>query len=152
MKRNHVFMLLVAAFITVIFTGCSGMFNNPTVYTESDVVGLWQLDGTQEFIRFTLEKGQGELMESTLAAYKDYYVGCEWDEADDVYESSLLYLGNGYFFWKIVTDEMTQIALMDNHGADIPVLYTINSITNGTMTLTTKSGKTLRYTKMVETK
>ncbi len=84
-------------------------------YSESDIIGTWQETGTEAFMCFTTEQDK-------TAEYK---YGYEWDEAQDIFPADLVKYGNGWFKWKIVKADLTQIHLMDNGGAEIPKVYNI---------------------------
>ena len=95
-------------------TSCFGPSEVPT-FAENDLLGLWQETGTEAYVRFTSEKDDtGE-----------YKYGREWDESEDIFESDLLPYGNGWFKYKLVKSDLTEIHLMDNGGAEVPKVYVV---------------------------
>ena len=83
MKRR-ITILGILAVIALAMTSCFNHDNTPT-FAERDLLGLWQEDGTEAFVRFTTEQDEtGE-----------YKYGREWDESEDIFESNLLPYGNG---------------------------------------------------------
>ena len=105
-----------------VVASCS-LGTEPT-FQESDLLGLWQEDGTEAFVRFTSEK-------DSTGVYK---FGYEWDEGDGVFESDRTNIdskyGNGWFKWQLVKADLTEIHLMENGGADIPKVYTVRKLTD----------------------
>ena len=101
-----------------VVASCS-LGTEPT-FQESDLLGLWQEDGTEAFVRFTADK-------DSTGVYK---YGCEWNEGEGVSESDLTKYGNGWFKWKLVKADLTEIHLMENGGADIPKVYTVRKLTD----------------------
>lgn len=91
-----------------------------TSFEEANLLGLWQESGTEAFVRFTAEK------DST----GQYKYGREWDESDGVVESDLVPYGNGWFKYKLLKADLTEIHLMDNGGAEIPKVYTVEKLTD----------------------
>ena len=89
-------------------------------FQENDLLGLWQEDGTEAFVGFCSEKDSTGM----------YKYGCEWDEGDGVFESNLTKYGNGWFKWKLVKADLTEIHLMENGGADIRKVYTVIKLTD----------------------
>ena len=89
-------------------------------FQENDLLGLWQEDGKEAFVRFTADK-------DSTGVYK---YGCEWNEGEGVSESDLTKYGNGWFKWKLVKADLTEIHLMENGGADIPKVYTVRKLTD----------------------
>lgn len=89
-------------------------------FQENDLLGLWQEDDKEAFVRFTSEK-------DSTGVYK---YGCEWDEGDGVFESDLTKYGNGWFKWKLVKADLTEIHLMENGGAELPKVYTVTKLTD----------------------
>ena len=89
-------------------------------FQENDLLGLWQEDGKEAFVLFTAEK-------DSTGVYK---YGCEWNEGEGVSESDLTKYGNGWFKWKLVKADLTEIHLMENGGADIPKVYTVRKLTD----------------------
>ena len=118
MKKSILRVALVAM-VGALVASCS-LFTGPTSFQESDLIGLWQEDGTEAFVRFTAEK-------DSTGVYK---YGCEWNEGEGVSESDLTKYGNGWFKWKLVKADLTEIRLMENGGADIPKVYTVRKLTD----------------------
>lgn len=106
------------ALITLAMSSCKKEAD--TSFEEVNLLGLWQENGTQLFVRFTAEK-------DTTGQYK---YGCEWNEAEDVTESDLIPYGNGWFKYKLQKTDLTEIHLMDNGGAEIPKVYTVEKLTD----------------------
>ncbi len=101
-----------------VVASCS-LGTEPT-FQENDLLGLWQEDGKGAFVRFTADK-------DSTGVYK---YGCEWNEGEGVSESDLTKYGNGWFKWKLVKADLTEIHLMENGGADIPKVYTVRKLTD----------------------
>lgn len=131
-------------------TVCSCNPNKPTFYLQ-DLQGLWQENNTEHFVRFTTEQSDEA----------GYLYGREWDEAEDIYEQDLLdYLtkygihGNGWFKYLFETNDqqLTEIHLMDNGGAEIPKIYIVTKLTSTTLEYYEKDHKSISFSfqKMVE--
>ena len=129
------------------------MFNKTTPsYSLSDLQGLWQRNNTQEFVRFTTEQSDET----------GYFLGCEWDEAEDVTEqdridarNKLGYPGNGWFKYQFKsTGDLTEIHLMDNGGAEIPKIYVVSKLTDTDLVYYEKEYPSIKFnfTKVVTTK
>ena len=113
--------LSILAVIIIAMTSCFNTSEEPT-FVEADLLGLWQEKGTEVYVRFTNEKDNtGE-----------YKYGREWDESEDTFESDLLPYGNGWFKYKLVKSDLTEIHLMDNGGAELPKVYVVTNLTDGT--------------------
>ena len=118
MKKNSL-VLGILVFVAVVMTSCFGPSNEPS-FVEADLLGLWQEEGTEAYVRFTSEADEtGE-----------YKYGREWDEGDDMSEGDLTPYGNGWFKYKLVKSDLTEIHLMDNGGADIPKVYVVVKLTD----------------------
>lgn len=117
MKKSILHTALVAM-VGALVASCS-LGTEPT-FQENDLIGLWQEDGTEAFVRFTAEK-------DSTGVYK---YGCEWDEGDGVFESDLTKYGNGWFKWQLVKADLTEIHLMENGGAESPKVYTVSKLTD----------------------
>ena len=119
MKKNSL-VLGILVLVAVVMTSCFGPSNEPS-FVEADLLGLWLEEGTEAYVRFTSEADEtGE-----------YKYGREWDEGDDVLEGDLTPYGNGWFKYKLVKSDLTEIHLMDNGGADIPKVYQVVKLTAG---------------------
>ena len=124
-------------------TSCFGP-NPPEVikFKEADLLGLWQETGTEAYVRFTSERDDtGE-----------YKYGREWDESEDIFESDLLPYGNGWFKYKLVQSDLTEIHLMDNGGAEVPKVYVVTKLTAGDLEYKDNYGTTHIFEKVLEVK
>ena len=132
---------LVVGFLVVVaiaMTSCFGPSNEPD-FVEADLLGLWQETGTEAYVRFTAEQDEtGE-----------YKFGCEWNEAEEVYEDDLVFLGNGWFKYKLVKSDLTEIHLMDNGGASIPKVYVVQKLTDTELEYRDEFKKTYYFQKVV---
>ena len=144
--------ILFLTFVAVALASCD-MFNKTTPsYSLSDLQGLWQRNNTQEFVRFTTEQSDET----------GYFLGCEWDEAEDVTEqdridarNELGHPGNGWFKYQFKsTGDLTEIHLMDNGGAEIPKIYVVSKLTDTDLVYYEKDYPSIKfnYTKVVTTK
>ena len=116
--RKSILRIALVAMVGAVVASCS-LGTEPT-FQENDLLGLWQEDGTEAFVRFSSEK-------DSTGVYK---YGCEWNEGEGVFESDLTMYGNGWFKWKLVKADLTEIHLMENGGADIPKVYTVIKLTD----------------------
>ena len=116
--RKSILRIALVAMVGAVVASCS-LGTEPT-FQENDLLGLWQEDGKGAFVRFTAEK-------DSTGVYK---YGCEWNEEESVSESDLTKYGNGWFKWKLVKADLTEIHLMENGGADIPKVYTVKKLTD----------------------
>ena len=116
--RKSILRIALVAMVGAVVASCS-LGTEPT-FQENDLLGLWQEDGKGAFVRFTAEK-------DSTGVYK---YGCEWNEEEGVSESDLTKYGNGWFKWKLVKADLTEIHLMENGGADIPKVYTVKKLTD----------------------
>lgn len=137
MKKNSL-VLGILVLVAVVMTSCFGPSNEPS-FVEADLLGLWQEEGTEAYVRFTSEADEtGE-----------YKYGREWDEGDDVSEGDLTPYGNGWFKYKLVKSDLTEIHLMDNGGADIPKVYQVVKLTAGELEYRDEFKKTYYFQKVV---
>ena len=133
--------LSILAVIIIAMTSCFNTSEEPT-FVEADLLGLWQEKGTEVYVRFTNEKDNtGE-----------YKYGREWDESEDVFESDLLPYGNGWFKYKLVKSDLTEIHLMDNGGAELPKVYVVTKLTAGDLEYKDNFGTTHVFEKVLEVK
>jgi hypothetical protein len=133
--------LSILAVIIIAMTSCFNTSEEPT-FVEADLLGLWQEKGTEVYVRFTNEKDNtGE-----------YKYGREWDESEDVFESDLLPYGNGWFKYKLVKSDLTEIHLMDNGGAELPKVYVVTKLTAGNLEYKDNFGTTHVFEKVLEVK
>ena len=124
MKKRIVF-LSVLAVIALTMTSC---WNVPEeVFDEANLLGKWIKDDATgldsvpvEFVRFTDE----------LDPTREYKYGRQWNVSEDIYEEDLVPYGNGWFKYKLVKSDLTEIHLMDNGGADVPKIYTVLQLTD----------------------
>ena len=138
MKKNILRIALVAL-VGVVMTACVGT-EAPT-FSQSDLLGLWQENDTKHYVRFTTEQADSA-----------YMYAREWDEAEDVMEGDLKPYGNGWFKWKLVQTDLTEIHLMDNGGAEIPKIFTVTKLTNSELQYKDDYKKTHSYQKVVSVK
>lgn len=134
-KRTILFGVL--AIVAMVMISCQS--DKPT-FQEADLLGLWQENGQEAFVRFTAEK------DST----GEYKYGREWDESDEMSESDLKPYGNGWFKYKLVKSDLTEIHLMDNGGADISKVYTVLNLTEDALEYKDDRGVTTTFAKVVE--
>jgi hypothetical protein len=133
--------LSILAVIIIAMTSCFNTSEEPT-FVEADLLGLWQEKGTEVYVRFTNEKDNtGE-----------YKYGREWDESEDIFESDLLPYGNGWFKYKLVKSDLTEIHLMDNGGAELPKVYVVTKLTAGNLEYKDNFGTTHVFEKVLEVK
>ena len=116
--KKSILRIALVAMVGALVASCS-LGTEPT-FQANDLLGLWQEDGTKAFVRFTAEK-------DSTGVYK---YGCEWNEGEDVSESDLTKYGNGWFKWKLVKADLTEIHLMENGGAEMPKVYTVSKLTD----------------------
>ena len=116
--RKSILRIALVAMVGALVASCS-LGTEPT-FQENDLLGLWQEGGKGAFVRFTAGK-------DSTGVYK---YGCEWNEGEGVSESDLTKYGNGWFKWKLVKADLTEIHLMENGGADIPKVYTVRKLTD----------------------
>lgn len=129
----------ILTIIVIAMTSCFNTSEEPT-FVEADLLGLWQEKGTEACVRFTNEKDDtGE-----------YKYGREWDESEDIFESDLLPYGNGWFKYKLVKSDLTEIHLMDNGGAEIPKIYVVTKLTDTALQYKDDFGTTHSFDKVVE--
>ena len=139
---NHKsFLISTLLFVIAVMTSCFGPSEEPT-FVENDLLGLWQEKGTEEYVRFTSEKDDAG----------EYKYGREWDESEDIFESDLKPYGNGWFKYKLVKSDLTEIHLMDNGGAEIPKVYIVTKLTAGDLEYKDDFGTTHVFEKVVEAK
>ena len=120
-------------------TSCFGSSEEPT-FAENDLLGLWQETGTEAYVRFTSEQDEAG----------EYKYGREWDESEDIFESDLLPYGNGWFKYKLVQSDLTEIHLMDNGGAEVPKIYVVTKLTDTALQYKDDFGTTHSFDKVVE--
>ena len=137
--KTRTILFSTLACIMIAMTSCFGSSEEPT-FVENDLLGLWQETGTEAYVRFTSEKDNtGE-----------YKYGREWDESEDIFESDLLPYGNGWFKYKLVQSDLTEIHLMDNGGAEVPKVYVVTKLTDTELQYKDNFGTTHSFEKVVE--
>ena len=137
--KTRIILFSTLACIAIAMTSCYGSSEEPT-FIENDLLGLWQEKGTEAYVRFTSEQDEtGE-----------YKYGREWDESEDIFESDLLPYGNGWFKYKLVKSNLTEIHLMDNGGAEIPKIYVVTKLTDTELQYKDNFGTTHSFDKVVE--
>ena len=137
---NHKsFLISTLLFVAAVMTSCFGPNEEPT-FVENDLLGLWQEKGTEAYVRFTSEKDDAG----------EYKYGREWDESEDIFESDLKPYGNGWFKYKLVKSDLTEIHLMDNGGAEIPKVYIVTKLTAGDLEYKDNIGTTHVFEKVIE--
>lgn len=137
--KNNSLVIGILAMIAVTMTSCWYVPAPEVVFNEADLLGLWQEEGAEAYVRFTSEQDEtGE-----------YKYGREWDESEDVYEEDLQQYGNGWFKYKLVKSDLTEIHLMDNGGADIPKVYVVVKLTDAELEYRDEYKITHRFVKVV---
>ncbi len=125
MKRLFPILATICLFAGI-FTSCSPALE----FDEIDLFGKWKTESEVA--------PESDFQYCVFLSDKDdtgeYYLGKMWDEGDDVKESDLTYLGNGWFKWKLTGDELMEIHLMENGGAEVPKYYTITVLSETTLT------------------
>ena len=115
MKKSTI-LFGVVAIVAMMMTSCQ--MEKPS-FQEADLLGLWQENGQEAFVRFTTEADPtGE-----------YKYGREWNEGEGIFESDLKQYGNGWFKYKLVQNDLREIHLMDNSSAEIPKVYIVLQLT-----------------------
>ena len=142
MKQRIV--LSVLAVVAIAMTACFGPGPNPeeVEFKQADLLGLWQEQNTEVFVRFTNEADESG----------EYHYGREWDESEDVFESDLKPYGNGWFKYKLKQSDLTEIHLMDNGGAELPKVYVVTKLTAGNLEYKDNFGTTHVFEKVLEVK
>lgn len=136
MKKRTI-LLGVLAIVAMVMISCQ--VDKPT-FQEADLLGLWQENGQEAFVRFTAEK------DST----GEYKYGREWDESDEMSESDLKPYGNGWFKYKLVKSDLTEIHLMDNGAAELPEKYVVIGLTDTDLQYEDDRGVSHSFDKVVE--
>ena len=139
MTRKLIFSI-VLAMVAIAMTSCFGPNSEEPTFKPADLLGLWQEDGTEAFVRFTDEADESG----------EYNYGRQWDEGEDILESDLKPYGNGWFKYKLVQSDLTEIHLMDNGGADIPKVYVIVKLTDTELQYKDEFGAITKFEKIIE--
>ena len=128
--------------VAIAMTSCFGPNNEEPTFNEADLLGLWIEEGTEAFVRFTAEQDETS----------EYKYGRQWDESEDIFESDLKPYGNGWFKYKLVKSDLTEIHLMDNGGAELPKVYVVTKLTAGNLEYKDNFGTTHVFEKVLEVK
>ncbi|MBO5618478.1 MAG: hypothetical protein J5902_00660 [Paludibacteraceae bacterium] len=154
MKKSFKFILI--ALVGIVLASCN-MINNSPSFQLSDLQGLWQENGTQQYVRFTTEQS-----DETGYLYGREWNDAEWDDPDMTYEEYLIWNrdklghpGNGWFKYLFeTTGNLTVIHLMDNGGAEIPKVYVVSKLTDTDLVYYEKEYPSIKFnfTKVVTTK
>lgn len=153
MKTSRIFSWALVAAVVGAMSSCTGLSfggddSNDPSFRQSDLIGLWQRNETNEFVRFTDEQSDEE----------KYFYGREWDEGEDVHEEDLftryqvdtlwnideqtqdtlgftldstLLHGLGWFKYQLeAKGDLHELHLMDNKGAEIPKEYVVAVLTD----------------------
>lgn len=131
---------IVLAMVAIAMTSCFGPNSEEPTFKPADLLGLWQEEGTEAFVRFTDEADESG----------EYSYGRQWDEGEDILESDLKPYGNGWFKYKLVQSDLTEIHLMDNGGADIPKVYVIVKLTDTELQYKDEFGAITKFEKIIE--
>ncbi len=119
-------MFYLAAICITVMLAATGCSESEVTFSKEMLVGTWQKNGTQAFVRFM--SNQEDAMDG------EYNFGYEWDEGEDVHPEDLKYHGNGWFKWQIIEKKnLREIELMDNGETKIPKTYTIQTLTDKTL-------------------
>ena len=136
MKKSTI-LFGVVAIVAMMMTSCQ--IEKPS-FQEADLLGLWQENGQEAFVRFTDEPDPtGE-----------YQYGCEWNEGEGIFESDLKQYGNGWFKYKLVQNDLKEIHLMDNSSAEIPKVYIVLQLTEDVLKYKDDRGVITTFVKVVE--
>ncbi|MCM1034289.1 MAG: hypothetical protein NC038_02415 [Paludibacter sp.] len=134
MKKN-VLKSIMVALIGALITSCGPIAS----FDEDLLIGKWQDDNNeQHYFVYTTESDETG----------SYQYGKEWDESEDVYESDLTPYGNGWFKWQLVQSDLTQLHLMDNHGAEIPKVYTVTHLDDSKLIYKDNFNKSYSFSKV----
>ena len=141
LKQLYILVVLAAS-----MTSCMGLNDEPT-FVEADLLGLWAEGSANyndtipvHFVHFTKEQDPtGE-----------YKYGRQWNEREDIYEEDLVPYGNGWFKYKLVKSDLTEIHLMDNGDAEVPKVYVVTKLTDTELQYKDNVGTTHSFDKVVE--
>lgn len=124
---------------------------NEVSFPQADLQGVWveETETSETYFNFTQEQTD-EI---------PYQWGYEWfiDKEDDSHstlESDVLAEkhGNGWFKYKLVKTELTEIHMMNISEAEAPVVYTVNKLTETELSFTDKRNRVHNCKKIVRTK
>lgn len=139
MTKKLIFYSIIAI-IAIAMTSCFTPNPPEGAFAEADLLGLWQEENKEAFVRFTNESDD----------FGEYKYGREWDESEDIFESDLKPYGNGWFKYKLIQSDLTEIHLMDNGGAEIPKVYVVTKLTDTELHYQDDFGKITRFVKIVD--
>ncbi len=133
-------ILAVLCVLAGTFTSCN--INTPVNFTEVDLMTKWKAQSDVDETAF-----QYCIFLSDKDDTGEYRLGKMWDEGDDVTETDVdqNFLGNGWFKWKLTGDELMEIHLMDNEGAEIPKYYTITTLNETTLIYEDSFGNSITW-------
>lgn len=134
MKKSTI-LFGVVAIVVMMMTSCQ--MEKPS-FQEADLLGLWQENGQEAFVRFTDEPA-GE-----------YKYGREWNEDEGIFESDLKPYGNGWFKYKLVQNDLREIHLTDNSSAEIPKVYIVLQLTEDVLKYKDDGGVITTFVKVLE--
>lgn len=127
-------LLFLATMVSLCFAACKP---DEADFSADDLVGKW-VNGT-EYWRYDKEYSAYPIETGTTVNVN----GFTWDEGDDVYESE----AQG-FQWNIRGDQLTQIHILQNTGASLPKVYTLESITSDELQYRDNYGQTFTFTRV----
>ena len=140
MKKSTI-LFGVVTIVAMVMVSCQ--MDKPT-FQEANLLGKWIKDDATgldsvpvEFVRFTDE----------LDPTREYKYGRQWNVSEDIYEEDLKPYGNGWFKYKLVKSDLTEIHLMDNGGADIPKVYVVVKLNEYELQYEDEWGKMYYYHK-----
>ena len=110
MKKNKIRIVLLALLTLVV--GSCGDKREPISVSESQLVGLWQRTGSQEYWRYASD-----------------HTGVTWDEAEDITEEE----SNLTFRWTLNGDELGHVFNGQMGNQAVSRYYTITQISSTTM-------------------
>ena len=137
MKKSTI-LFGVVAIVAMMMTSCQ--MEKPS-FQEADLLGLWQENGQEAFVRFTTEAADPT---------GEYKYGREWNEDEGVSESDLKPYGNGWFKYKLVQNDLKEIHLMDNSSAEIPKVYIVLQLTEDVLKYKDDRGVITTFVKVIE--
>ena len=109
----------------VLLTGCHD--ENHITVEPGQLVGCWQVTGTQEYWR-----------------YRSDYSGVTWDESEDISEEE----SNLTYTWTINGDELTHVFSGEMGNQAVPKVYTVTSISANAMEWKDIYGMTKTFNKV----
>ena len=113
-------LALLAIVAAVACTSCNK--EGKEIGTRDQLLGRWQ-SGQEYIVFYDDNAGDG------------YAWGKEWNEAEDTYESDLVYHGNGWFKWKKGNDYVRVALMIDISQANPAVDWKLSSLSDDKMEL-----------------